>query len=145
MDRSLPLLVSFLVTFLGSTGSAQAGPAPQGPELVARRFTPILDGDLADWKGLQKHDFRRDQIFDGADRWKGAKDLSAQLLVSWDNNRLYLAGTVRDDHFAGDELAAQGQVDCVELHVGGDTRDAATRTERRVLRLFPLQHQRKQL
>lgn len=91
---------------------------------------------------MQKHDFRRDQIFDGADRWKGAKDLSAQLLVSWDNNRLYLAGTVRDDHFAGDELAAQGQVDCVELHVGGDTRDAATRTERRVLRLFPLQPHR---
>ena len=54
----------------------------------------------------------------------------------------YLAGTVRDDHFAGDELAAQGQVDGVELHVGGDTRDAATRTERRVLRLFPLQPHR---
>ena len=135
-------LASSVVTLLGMTISAQAAPEQRGPELVVSRFTPVIDGDLSDWKGLTEHNFGRDHIFDGAARWEHGRDLSATFLVSWDNNRLYLAGTVRDDHFVGDELAAQGQVDCVELHFGGDTRDAATRTDRSVLRLFPMQPHR---
>lgn len=125
-----------------SIQAAQQGAGQQGPELVAARFTPILDGDLADWKSIPASTFGRDQIFDGADKWQHGKDLSATFMVSWDNNRLYLAGTVRDDQFAGEELAVQGQSDCVELHFGGDVRDAATRTERSVLRLFPMQPNR---
>ncbi|MCK5944701.1 MAG: hypothetical protein KAI24_22120, partial [Planctomycetes bacterium] len=134
------LLALLLVTIPVVTSYAQS--APGQPELVASRFTPILDGDLADWKGVKGNVFGRDQIFEGAATWRNRKDLSATFLVSWDNNRLYLAGTVHDDQFAGDGLVAQGQVDCIELHVGGDTRDPATRTERRVLRLFPLQAHR---
>ncbi len=130
-----------LATLCGAT-VAQSGAAGLGPELVAARFTPILDGDLAEWQAVEPIRFGRDQIFEGADKWRSNKDLSASFLVSWDNNRLFLAGTVRDDQFAGDELAAQGLVDCIEVHVGGDTRDAATRTERSVLRLFPLQSHR---
>ena len=140
MARSLRFLLTFAL--LGLAISAQSEPGSAPPESAAHRFTPVVDGDLADWKGLHSNTFGRDQIFEGATRWRDGKDLSATFLVSWDNNRLYLAGSVRDDHFAGDELAAQGQVDCVELHVGGDTRDAATRTERSVLRLFPLQPHR---
>jgi DNA-binding NtrC family response regulator/HAMP domain-containing protein len=136
------LLTTLLVAALAGTSSGQNTSDPQGPELVASRFTPVVDGDLADWKAFTGNGFGRDQIFEGADKWKSGKDLSANLLVSWDNNRLYLAGTVRDDQFAGDELAAQRQVDCIEVHVGGDTRDAATRTERSVLRLFPMQAHR---
>ena len=78
---------------------------------TAPRFTPVVDGDLADWKSLSASVFGRDQIFEGADKWRSGKDLSADFLVSWDNNRLYLAGTVRDDQFAGDDLAAQGGVE----------------------------------
>ena len=136
------LFMMLLVAALGVTSSGQNTPDPQGPELAAKRFAPVLDGDLADWKALSGNGFGRDQIFEGADKWKSGKDLSANFLVSWDNNRLYLAGTVRDDQFAGDELVAKGQVDCIEVHVGGDTRDAATRTERSVLRLFPMQAHR---
>ena len=142
MGRALLTFALVLLACLrvGAQQASQATPVAQ--EWVAPRFTPLVDGDLADWKSLSGFDFGREQVFEGADRWKNRRDLSATFLVSWDNNRLYLAGQVRDDHFSGDELKAQGQVDCVELHVGGDTRDAATRTERSVLRLFPLQAHR---
>ncbi|MGC6488816.1 MAG: sigma 54-interacting transcriptional regulator [Planctomycetota bacterium] len=135
----LPLALAATVCLTVTAQQSSPGPAQSW---AAPRFTPLVDGDLADWKSFTGFDFGRDQIFAGADRWKNGRDLSATFLVSWDNNRLYLAGTVRDDHFSSDERTAQGQVDCVELHVGGDTRDAATRTERSVLRLFPLQSHR---
>ena len=141
MVRAL-LFPSLAALTIALGANAQQPPGALAQEWAAPRFTPLVDGDLADWKSLPQFEFGREQIFEGAGRWKHGRDLSATFLVSWDNNRLYLAGTVLDDHFSGDELTAQGQVDCVELHVGGDTRDAATRTERSVLRLFPLQTQR---
>ncbi len=107
-------------------------------ELVIGNFTPTIDGDLAEWKSRKRLAFGRDQVFLGAGTWTGGKDASATFLVSYDNNRLYLAGTVRDDETVGEDVVAPDQIDCLELHLGPNVLDASTRAERRVLRLYPL-------
>jgi len=107
-------------------------------ELAISPFSPTVDGDLAEWKSREKLAFGRDQVFLGASIWTGNKDASATFLVSYDNNRLYLAGTVRDDETVGDDVVTPDQTDCLELHLGPDVLDASTRAERSVLRLYPL-------
>ena len=77
-------------------------------------------------------------MFLGAGIWTGDKDASGRFLVSYDNNRLYLAGTVRDDETVGEDVVAPDQIDCLELHLGSGTPDVASRAERSVLRLYPL-------
>ena len=72
-----------MATLCGAT-VAQSGTAGLGPELVAARFTPILDGDLAEWQAIEPIRFGRDQIFEGADKWRSNKDLSACLLYTSD-------------------------------------------------------------
>ena len=122
--------------------ASSAWAAPQAPgELAIRHFTPVVDGELSEWKSFEPISFRRDQVFEGAARWRGVKDASADFLVSWDNNRLYLAGTVRDDQNTGGEVG-QDEVDCIELHLGPGGDDAGGRAACRVLRLFPLQAHR---
>ncbi|MFT4512846.1 MAG: transcriptional regulator with AAA-type ATPase domain/HAMP domain-containing protein [Planctomycetota bacterium] len=111
-------------------------------ELAIATFAPTVDGDLAEWKSLKKLRFGRDQVFRGAGSWRGNKDLSASFLVSWDNNRLYLAGTILDDQIVGDEVVTPDQIDCLELHIGSSTLDPGSRAERSVLRLFPLRAHR---
>lgn len=132
-------LLAFLLcsALLGVTSLAQVVGQPSA-ELAIRALTPTIDGDLSEWKSFKKIAFGRDQVFRGAGSWRGNKDLSAKFLVSWDNNRLYLAGTIFDDQIIGDEVVAQDRIDCLELHLGSSTRDPASRAERSVLRLFPL-------
>src|SRR5690606_1233221 len=132
------LFAFLLVTALsGVTSLAQVVPPPP-EELAISRLVAVVDGDLSEWKSVPNLEFGREQVFRGAGTWRGNKDLSASFMVSWDNNRLYLAGTVFDDQIVGDEVVAPDQIDCLELHIGSNTRDPASRAERSVLRLFPL-------
>lgn len=130
-----------LAALLCVTSFAQTQVEPPA-KLVIATFAPTIDGDLAEWKSLDKLGFGREQIFRGAGSWRGNKDLSASFLVSWDNNRLYLAGTIFDDQIVGDEVVTPDQSDCLELHIGSSTLDPTSRAERSVLRLFPLRAHR---
>ncbi|MFK7742223.1 MAG: sigma 54-interacting transcriptional regulator [Planctomycetota bacterium] len=155
MPRILPLLLLSLLTFAAVELAAQAGPRAAGasPQLAIEAATATVDGDLGEWKSIGDIRFGRDQIFDGATRWQGGKDASGEFSVTWDNNRLYLAGLVRDDERTSTELAGQDRFDCLELHIGavepGDeaanaaAAAAAAAGERSVLRLFPLQAHRR--
>lgn len=134
MVRSLASV--FFATLFCVASLAQAPGSPL--EMAIANFAPTVDGDLAEWKGLEKIEFGRDQVFRGAGNWSGNKDLSARFLVSWDNSRLYLAGTVFDDQIVGGEIVAPDQIDCLELHIGPNKRDSLSLTDRSVLRLFPL-------
>ena len=136
--QMMPRLLAVVTMLCAMASSVLA----QGEELVIRRFAPTVDADLADWKSFEVKSFGREQAFLGASVWVGAKDASATFLVSCDNNRLYLAGTVRDDQNVGGDVLAQEQVDCLELHIGNSGLDAGARADRNVLRLFPLQAHR---
>jgi hypothetical protein len=61
---------------------------------------PPVDGSLArvgevtsQWSWS-----RSEQVTVGPELWTGAADLSGELMVGWDQNYLYLAARVRDDH-----------------------------------------------
>jgi len=130
-------LVCFLVGVILAVASSAQAPPPVS-ELVIGSFSPTVDGDLAEWKSKPELTFGREQVFLGAGIWTGDKDASARFLVSYDTNRLYLAGTIRDDQTVGDDVVAPDQIDCLELHLGADVLDASARAERSVLRLYPL-------
>ncbi|MEZ6037965.1 MAG: sigma 54-interacting transcriptional regulator [Planctomycetota bacterium] len=127
----------FALAMASSAVVAQAPPQ----ELVIQGFRPTLDGDLKEWpKALERQVFGKDQRFAGAGAWQGDKDCSAQLLVSFDSNHLYLAGQVRDDQIVT-SIGAAGRSDCIELYLAPDQmRDPASRAaDRAMLRIFPLQ------
>ena len=139
MARFFALIVLAASLCVTSLAQVQVDPSV---ELAIRHFAPTIDGDVAEWKSLKELRFGRDQIFRGAGSWRGNKDLSAKILVSWDNNRLYLAGTIFDDQTVGDEVVTPDLIDYLELHIGSSTLDPASRAERSVLRLFPLRPHR---
>ena len=139
MARFFALIVLAASLCVTSLAQVQVDPSV---ELAISNFAPTIDGDVAEWKSLKELRFGRDQIFRGAGSWRGNKDLSAKILVSWDNNRLYLAGTIFDDQTVGDEVVTPDLIDYLELHIGSSTLDPASRAERSVLRLFPLRPHR---
>ena len=136
-------MLSVTLLCVASLAQTNAQPSVQPPmKLAIASFAATIDGDLTEWKSLKSLKFGREQVFRGAGSWRGNKDLSASFLVSWDNNRLYLAGTVLDDQIVGDEVVTPDEIDCLELHIGSSALDPASRAERSVLRLFPLRAHR---
>jgi len=128
----MPALLRLLAALLVASLSLVA----QQPdvELAITRMVPTVDGDLADWpKSLQPIVFGRAQVVGDPSGWQGDKDASGRFLIGWDNNHLYLSGTVRDDQIVADDLAAPARSDCLELRVGPGGSQ---------LQLFPLQAHR---
>ncbi len=71
---------------------------PRGIPLVPDP-PPSIDGNitrLATVPGWQKWD-SKDHVVFGTDTWKGSTDLSAESLLAWDKNYLYVAARVTDD------------------------------------------------
>ena len=68
------------------------------PVYPAPKLSPKVDADLSDWAGVVPVClYRREQaVYEG---WRGAKDLSAQFWVAWDEKRFYFAAQVWDDVF----------------------------------------------
>jgi hypothetical protein len=58
---------------------------------------PDLDGNFDEWD-VERYSIT-DVVF-GADKWKNSDDLSANLMLGWDEDNLYLAVRVHDDVYA---------------------------------------------
>jgi len=58
-----------------------------------------IDGDLNDWNNIPNKIILNagDHVTYGADKWKGAHDLSATVQLSWRQDALYVAANVTDD------------------------------------------------
>ncbi len=122
----------------------QALLAQAPPELAIPAATPVLDGDLAEWRdGPRLRLDQASQVTENKDLWAGAADLSAELMVACDTNHLYLAGLVHDDQIAvGPALSAIDRSDRVEVFLGFPGEGEAIRPAEFQFQLMPLSAER---
>lgn len=107
------------------TAVSYAGPAVRsGPSLTASYLDekPTLDGSFDEWT-LDK--YRIENVVAGAANWQNANDLSARLMLGWDENNLYLAARVLDDQYAqhaqGDQIFKGDSLEIlIDTDVSGD-------------------------
>ncbi|MBU0608390.1 MAG: hypothetical protein KKI08_10930, partial [Armatimonadetes bacterium] len=67
---------------------------------VPRAGKLTVDGDLSDWPGVPAMQLRgRARMVRQPQLYRGLADLDATVQLAWDDRGLYLAATVRDDHF----------------------------------------------
>lgn len=80
-----------------------------------------VDGDLGDWAGVPEVAVEgRARLVRQPQLYRGLADLGASLRLAWDDRALYLAATVRDDHFVQEQTGFNTwKGDC--LQVGLDT------------------------
>jgi hypothetical protein len=81
------------------TAISYAGPGKRsGPSVVAYYLQrePTIDGVFDEWD-LERYPVT--SVVFGKSRWGGADDLSATVMVGWDDNYLYIAARVKDDHY----------------------------------------------
>jgi hypothetical protein len=83
---------------------------------------PDLDGTFDEW-GLQKYPV--DAVVYGSGSWKNANDLSATVMLGWDEENLYLAVNVQDDvyaqHATGENLFEGDSLEVLlDANVSGD-------------------------
>jgi hypothetical protein len=92
---------------------------------------PKLDGDLAEWRKQPALELTGKENWGGhhASRWGGAADLSGKVWSRWDEDNLYFAFEVTDDHHYAPIVGPDmHKYDCV--HIGFDLRrDALDRTK----------------
>lgn len=77
-----------------------AGPAVRpGTRIKAYylRQEPTIDGVFDEWEVDR---YPVDNVVYGADQWSGKDDLSANVMVGWDDYNLYIAARVIDDKYA---------------------------------------------
>lgn len=69
---------------------------------------PLIDGNLDDWRYAIWVAFdSANELFRGANAWKGKNDLSLTWATMYDDKNFYFAGAVRDDEFAPSDDPAQ--------------------------------------
>lgn len=90
-----------------------------GTSVVARyiQTEPTIDGVLDEdiWGELDRYSVS--SVVFGRNHWSGSEDLSATVMVGWDDFNLYIAARVKDDHyvqnasgknlFKGDDIEVQ--------------------------------------
>jgi len=71
----------------------------QSPSAVAPFVStaPTIDGDWGEWNNSKQ--YPANFVVWGASNWKDENDLGSSYQVAWDNNNLYLAVKVHDDHY----------------------------------------------
>lgn len=65
--------------------------------------SPVIDGDLSKWT---LHQYPVNFVVYGAANWVDAKDLSATVMLGWDNHNLYLGVHVTDDKYVQNATGA---------------------------------------
>ncbi len=141
MDPTLTALFAQVPTWVAATQSATPQAAPGAPPtpgptptplpppqplrdrplVIASRLTsaPTLDAVFHDWPPLPP--YRAERVVYGAEQWRGPQDLSADFLVGWDPQALYLALWVTDDVYAQNAAGYQlYQGDEIEIAFDGD-------------------------
>ncbi|HSJ52408.1 MAG TPA: protein kinase, partial [Anaerolineae bacterium] len=91
-----------------------------GEPIVVRfaQTPPTLDGSLEEWSGPE---YAVQHVVFGPENWQGPADHSATFRIAWDESRLYLGITVRDDqHVQLSEGNRLYNGDDVEIQVDAD-------------------------
>jgi len=83
-----------------ASGSSGGGTSQRGPDVVAYYFQeePTIDGEF-DEDVWDQDRYDVDNVVYGDDHLGGSADLSGTVMVGWDDNYLYIAARVRDDHY----------------------------------------------
>ncbi len=100
-------------------------------DLAPATGPPRIDGDLADWDGIETHAVSSDHIWSGSVPG-GDADCSAEFRVAYDQENLYVAVDVRDDvvvcNIAPDDVKGHWRSDAVEICVDPSGRSDNTLT-----------------
>jgi hypothetical protein len=119
MNRNIYICLSviLIVNALCLTSSAQFLPQPNWEPLGLKygeslcgfiNNPPQIDGKLDDWKYAIWVAFdSKNELFRGANAWKGKDDLSVTWATMYDDKTFYFAAAVRDDKFAPSNDPAQ--------------------------------------
>lgn len=90
------------------------------PSIEASRKTINIDGDLADWQGIQELKMGEDHLStdfsEGKLPHKGPQDLSATASIAWDDNNLYCSIKVTDDQFVPSNNIVYWSFDSVQVY-----------------------------
>jgi diguanylate cyclase (GGDEF)-like protein len=121
---ALPLLLAatFSLLFLAEFSRAEDEPALPGAVASHLSQRVVVDGSLEEWDASARPILidrgAMDPRPEGPPAWKGTEDASASLLLSWDDERLYIGGRVRDDRLVVNS-GVPWLGDCIEvfLHV----------------------------
>jgi hypothetical protein len=72
--------------------------ARNGPLIQAQFLTvkPLIDGKLEDWN---LPSYSVNFVVYGANQWTGSADLSASVMLGWDEQNFFIAATVKDDSY----------------------------------------------
>jgi len=96
-------LIACLCGFMIPAGNGSS-PYPWATYHAIKRTHPVtIDGDLSDWAGVPGFTMAEPKYFFvgqgmSAAKWGGPKDLSATFRMVWDEQYLYIAVVVTDDH-----------------------------------------------
>lgn len=117
------VIVLAVVLSMGSVCGKGWGQAPQHELLVPRlETTPVIDGDLAEWKGLAFSDgvwdmdrlrytpwfeADRNRLTDHGEAATPEEDLQARYYIAWDRSYLYFGAEARDNVNDTDDPAHQ--------------------------------------
>jgi hypothetical protein len=96
-------------TYRGVLGTQRAEPASS--QVTVKRFTPVLDGDLAEWP--KDSSFRPTAVNALVDNVQ----LDHRYLLSWDDQGLYLAGEITDTSLEPTQPDRPWQGDQLALHL----------------------------
>lgn len=89
-------------SFPGLTPAATSAPSPAvshpnvSMDAAYLSTPPTIDGDLAEWS---RDAVPVDVVVYGKDKWSGLKDLSANVILGWNETGLFLAGHVNDQRY----------------------------------------------
>jgi len=109
---SIPAATATSAPVVATSTSAPVGPTATLPPLVRTvgkvvatylQTPPIIDGDLSKWT---LHQYPANFVVFGAANWVDAKDLSATVMLGWDNHNLYLGVHVVDDKYVQNATGA---------------------------------------
>ena len=108
-------------------GKQYKRPGPYTPRKIkaTRRVSDIsVDGDLSEWANVPAAKLAEEsQVFmavhDLAVQWEGAEDLSGTAQVQWDDEAVYVAMSVQDDHVSFDAFVKH-QGDSAECYFDTD-------------------------
>ena len=89
---------------LAASAGFAASPYPWAHWFATKRTQSlVIDGELTDWKDVPGFRMAEEKYFFvgqgmSSAKWGGPKDLSAEFKVQWDEQYLYVAVAVTDDH-----------------------------------------------
>lgn len=79
-------------------------------------FTPSIDADLTEWGDMPIRLEEGKKLFFQPAHWKGVQDCSAQIVVGYDSENLYVAAKVRDEALVTSDTDAVWEGDSLEMY-----------------------------